>query len=239
MKLAAQTHRFLASAVPPVRPPRHASKLLRFLLGFGVFGIFLVALVDASVVPLPIPGVTDIMLILMAAQRQNPVLLVLLATAGSALGGYSCYRVGRSGGTAILARKAPQGLYTLVTEWVERHAILAVAIPAILPPPVPLTLFVLAAGALRMSRKTFLVTFTISRAVRHTLAVWLGIHYGRRILRLWSHFSARWSGTIQTVMWTVVAASVAYGMWRLYRAARRGAQHAEAAQQQSVTLPLA
>ena len=223
MKHSAVTqHKLLAIAVPQpaIRSPRHSGKFLHFLFGFGVFGIFLVSIVDSSVIPLPIPGITDIMIILMAAQHANPLLLVLLATAGSAIGGYSCYRVGRSGGMALIERRTPPRIFKLLTEWVERHAILAVAIPAILPPPVPLTVFVLAAGALNMSRNTFLATFTLSRAARHTFAAWLGIHYGRHILRIWNHFSDRWANTILIVLWTTVATSVAFALWKLYKNSR-------------------
>ncbi len=70
----------------------------------------------------------------------------------------------------------------------ESHAILAVALPAILPPPMPLSPFVLAAGALKMSRDKFLITFTTSRLIRHSLAVWLGVHYGAAVLNLWNRF---------------------------------------------------
>ena len=82
-----------------------------------------------------------------------------------------------------------------VTGWMENHAILAVALPAILPPPMPLSAFVLAAGALNMSRKKFLNTFTISRALRHSIAAWLGIEYGRAVIRLWNRLSDQYATT--------------------------------------------
>jgi membrane protein YqaA with SNARE-associated domain len=223
MKPAASiTHWFTAAIAPstPIRPPRHSGKLIHILYGFGVFGLFLVSIVDSSIVPLPIPGITDIMLIVMAAHHQNFILLVLFATAGSAIGGYTCYQAGRSGGMGFIQKRTPPRIFSLVTEWVERHAILAVALPAILPPPVPLTPFVLAAGALKMSRNKFLTTFTLSRALRHAIAVWLGIHYGRHIVRVWNHFSARWATTILTILWTTVTISVAIALWRLYKTSR-------------------
>jgi membrane protein YqaA with SNARE-associated domain len=220
--LAAVAHNPVSGAVVAntLHPPRHSSKLVKFLFGFGIFGIFLVSIVDSSVVPLPIPGLTDIMIIVMAAQHQSWILLILLSTLGSAIGGYSCYKVGQSGGMAFIEKRIPPRIFKLVTEWVEHHAILAVALPAILPPPMPLTPFVLAAGALKMSRNTFLTTFTISRAIRHSIAAWLGVHYGRHILQLWNHFSARWANTILIFIWTTVSISVAIGLWSLYKTTR-------------------
>ncbi len=219
---AAITHKSISAAVLRVslQPPRHSGKLVHILFGFGIFSIFLISLVDSSIVPLPLPGITDIMIIVMAAHHQNWLLLILLATAGSALGGYSCYQVGKRGGMAFIEKRTPPRIFKLVTEWVERHAILAVALPAILPPPMPLTVFVLAAGALKMPRNKFLVTFTISRAVRHAIAAWLGIQYGRHILQLWNHFSARWANTILVIIWTTVTISVVIGLWNLYKTSR-------------------
>ena len=102
----------------------------------------------------------------------------------------------------------------------ENHAILSVALPAILPPPMPLSPFVLAAGALKMSRKKFLTTFIISRAMRHAIAAWLGVHYGRHILRLWDRFSAKWAATILIVLWTGILISCAVAFWKLYKTSR-------------------
>src|ERR1700756_1332316 len=86
------------AAAAAVRRPRNP--FLHAALTFGPIGLFFVSIVDSSFVPLPIPGVTDIMLILMSARHQNVVLLVVLATAGSALGGWFSHQVGQRGGMA-------------------------------------------------------------------------------------------------------------------------------------------
>jgi membrane protein YqaA with SNARE-associated domain len=197
--------------------PRPAHKFLHLLASFGVFGVFLVSIVDASFVPLPVPGVTDIMLVLFAAQKTNGLLLIALATAGSALGGYLSYQVGQHGGMVFLERHVPPLIFKSVCHWMQSHAILAVALPALLPPPMPLSPFVLAAGVLKMSRSKFLTTFTLSRALRHSIAVVLGIHYGRQVLHLWNAFSAKWAATILTVVWSVILISCAIAFWKLYQ----------------------
>jgi membrane protein YqaA with SNARE-associated domain len=199
---------------------RHNSPLLHFLFGFGLFGLFIVSIVDSSFVPLPIPGITDIMLVVLAARHSNWFLLITIATLGSAIGGYLSYQVGQSGGMAFLEKRIPPRIFNRVRDWMEHHAILAVALPAILPPPMPLSPFVLAAGALKMSKKTFMTTFTISRAARHSIAAWLGIHYGRHILRLWDHLSAQYATTILIVIWTAIIVSCAIGFWKLYKTSR-------------------
>jgi len=199
---------------------RHGNPFLHFLFSFGVFGVFLVSIVDSSFVPLPLPGITDIMLIVLAAQHQSWILLILLATAGSALGGYFSYQVGQSGGMSFLEKHIPASILKTVCQWMENHAILSVALPAILPPPMPLSPFVLAAGALHMSRKKFLIVFTASRAARHSIAVWLGIHYGRHILHLWNSLSAKYATPVLIVIWTLILVSCAIAFWKIYKTSR-------------------
>jgi membrane protein YqaA with SNARE-associated domain len=221
--------RYVAAAAPQTAQPHrgHSRALLHLLFSFGLFGVFLVSIVDSSFVPLPLPGITDIMIILMAAQHQSWFLLILIATIGSALGGYFSYQVGQSGGMAFIEKRIPPRIFKLVCDWMEKHAILSVALPAILPPPMPLSPFVLAAGALHMSRKKFLITFTISRAIRHSIAAWLGIHYGRHVLHLWNAFSSHYATPILIVLWTGIAISCAFAFWKLYKTSRDVKVHPE------------
>ena len=213
----------LAKQLAPVapaatRPPRNL--FLHFFFSFGIIGVFLVSIVDSSFVPLPLPGITDIMLIVMSARHQNVVLLVILATLGSALGGWFSYQVGQRGGMAFLQKHVPARIFKRVCEWMENHAILSVALPAILPPPMPLSPFVLAAGALNMPRKKFMIAFTASRFTRHAIAAWLGVHYGRHIIRLWNGLSAKYATPILIVIWVGIAISCAYAFWKLYKTSR-------------------
>jgi membrane protein YqaA with SNARE-associated domain len=211
----------VSAAAPTAAVRRRArSPFLHFLFSFGIFGVFLVSIVDSSFVPLPLPGITDIMIIIMSARRDNVILLVLLATTGSALGGYFSYQVGQRGGMAFLEKRVPPRIFKRVCEWMEKHAILSVALPAILPPPMPLSPFVLAAGALNMSRKKFMTTFTISRALRHIIAAWLGLYYGRHILRLWNSFSAKYATPVLVVLWVSIGVSCGIAFWKLYKTSR-------------------
>jgi membrane protein YqaA with SNARE-associated domain len=211
LAVAAQT----ASAAHRARSP-----FLHLLFSFGLFGVFLVSIVDSSFVPLPLPGITDIMIIVLSAQHQSWFLLILLATIGSGLGGWFSYQVGQSGGMSFLEKHVPPRAFKRVCEWMENHAILSVALPAILPPPMPLSPFVLAAGALNMSRRKFLTTFIISRCLRHSVAAWLGIHYGRHILHLWNNLSDKYATPVLIVIWTAILASCAFAFWKLYKTSR-------------------
>jgi membrane protein YqaA with SNARE-associated domain len=202
-------------------PAHHGpSPLVRFFFHFGLAGLPIISAIDSSFVPLPIPGVTDIMIILYAAGKANLFLLVGLATLGSAIGGYLSHAAGRAGGMAFLEKHVPERILKPASSWMENHAILAVALPAILPPPMPLSPFVLVAGAVHMTRKKFMSAFVISRFLRHSLAAWIGIRYGRHVLHLWSEFSAKWGETILVVIWTSIVIFVTIALWKLYKTSR-------------------
>ena len=194
-----------------------AKSYIRLMLGLGLPGLFFISMVDSSFIPLPIPGSTDILLILLAARSGHWIMLTLLATAGAAIGGYTSYRAGMAGGMKALERYVPAKYLKRITEWTAHNSSLAVALPALLPPPMPLTPFTLAAGALKMPLRPYMTSFTLSRAFRHGLCAWLGVHYGRAILRTWNHFYDKWAATMLIVIWVLVIVSVGvpvYSMWK-------------------------
>ena len=196
------------------------NRLVHFLMSFGLVGLFLVSVVDSSFIPLPIPGVTDIMVLVLAAQHSNVILLVGITTLGSALGGLFSHKVGQAGGMAFIEKHISPRIFRRVCNWMEHHAILSVALPAVLPPPMPLSPFVLAAGALQMSRRKFMISFTVSRFLRHCAAAALGVYFGPRVLRIWSLFSRKWGAAILVGIWTVILVFVAIALWRLYKTSR-------------------
>jgi len=216
----------LAAAAPAAA--HHPNPLIHLLLSLGIVGVLLVSIVDSSFVPLPIPGITDIMIVVLAAQHANLFLLIAAATTGSFLGGFFSYKVGQSGGMAFLEKHVPARFLRPVCNWMEEHAILAVALPAILPPPMPLSPFVLAAGALKMSRNKFLATFTVSRLARHAFAAWLGFYYGRHVLRIWNMFTRKYSAPILIAIWSIIliGAGIAfYKLWKESRSVNAGPSH--------------
>jgi len=193
---------------------------MHLLLSFGLVGLFLVSIVDSSFIPLPVPGVTDIMIVVLAARHSNLVLLVGLTTLGSALGGLFSHKVGQAGGMAFIEKRISPRIFHRVCDWMERHAVLSVALPAVLPPPMPLSPFVLAAGALQMSRKKFMISFTASRFLRHCAAAAIGVYFGPHVLHVWNMFSRKWAVPILVAIWSVILVFVAIALWRLYKTSR-------------------
>jgi membrane protein YqaA with SNARE-associated domain len=198
----------------PVKP-NHGALMPRWLIHLGPLGLFFVAVIDSSVIPLPLPGSTDLLLLWLVAQGGDPLLLALCAIAGSVLGGYTTWEAGRKGGEAALRRHVPARLLKRIIGWVERHRILAVFLPAVLPPPIPLLPFALAAGALHVSRNRFLAVYGSARIMRYSLIAWLGVAYGRRIVRMWTGTLQAWSTPLLCVFVGLLVIGIGYGVWKM------------------------
>ena len=197
-----------------------------WLTHLGALGLFFVAVVDSSVIPVPLPGSTDLLLLWLVAHSGNPWLLAPCAVAGSIVGGYTTWHIGRRGGEAALRNYVPARLLGPVVTWVERHPVLAVFLPAVLPPPFPLLPFALASGALGVSRRRFLVVFGAARCLRYSFIAWLGVAYGRRIVRMWSGTLQRWSTPLRCVFVGLLVAGTCYVIWKI-----RGLRQIEAAEE--------
>jgi membrane protein YqaA with SNARE-associated domain len=205
----------------------HRAHGLHWLMGFGTMGLFGVSLVDSSIIPLPVPGSTDLLLILLVVHRADPVLAAVAAIAGSILGGYLTWGTGAKGGEAALHRYMPKRFARRLTGWVESKGTLAVTASALLPPPFPLMPLLLAAGALGVSRRTFLISFSLARTVRYALVAWLASIYGHTLVRAFHHYLAGWSSTIMWIYLGMVAAGILYGVWKFRQ--RRGSTAPRAA----------
>ena len=201
----------------------HHSLLPHWLIRLGPLGLFAVAVIDSSVIPLPLPGSTDVLLLILVSHSGNPWLLTACAVAGSIIGGYTTWQIGKKGGEAAMKRWISARMLKRVNAWVADHPILSVFLPAILPPPIPLSPFILASGALGVSCGRFLSAFSTARVLRYSLVTWLAVKFGRRVVRLWNQELGKWSAPL---LWTFLAVSVAglgYGIWKFRRLRRSDA----------------
>jgi membrane protein YqaA with SNARE-associated domain len=197
-------------AVP--RHPRRQAVLTHWLLSIGPLGLFAIAVMDSSVVP--IPGSTDVLLVLLTVTRGNWFWMATVALLGSMIGGYLTYRLGVRGGKPVLRRYVPANRLAGIERRIQRNSFLAVLVPALLPPPVPLVPFVITAGALGMSRARFLSAYAIGRALRYSVIGWLGALYGRHLLRTWGEFSRDWAEPIVWGMIALAVGTVLFTVWQ-------------------------
>jgi membrane protein YqaA with SNARE-associated domain len=157
--------------------------LRHWLVQLGGVGLIPLGLLDSSLVPLP--GSMDIAMVFLTARDTHLWLYyALMATAGSVAGGFVTYRLARKGGKEALEHKFSRGYMRKVCQIFEKWGFAAVAVPALLPPPMPVTPFVVAAGAMQYSLKKFLTALTLARLVRYIILASLAAHYGHQIISL-------------------------------------------------------
>src|SRR5580693_10461556 len=168
----------IAAATPTV-----AHSLRRWIYHLGALGFIPLGLIDSSVIP--IPGSMDVLTIVLAA--RDPKLwpyYAVMATVGSVLGAFVTYRLARKGGEKTLEKRLSPKTMKKVTKIFEQRGFAAIAIPALLPPPMPMVPFVLTAGAMQYSVNKFLLAMTLGRIVRYLVLAYLAARYGRKMLPL-------------------------------------------------------
>jgi len=206
-------HRLLIA----VATPTLAHSARRWIFHLGGLGFIPLGLLDASIIP--IPGSMDVLTIVLCARRNDLwVYYAIMATIGSVLGGFVTYRLARKGGKEMLARRFSARTLKRVYAIFERWGFGAIALPALLPPPVPMVPFVLAAGALQYSVEKFLIALTLGRAARFTLLGFLAARYGRRML---TYISQNGHPVLLTVVGLVAAALAAFFVYLTGRRKRR------------------
>ena len=156
--------------------------MLRFFLTW--WGVFLMAALDSSMLFF-LPFGIDTLVIYMSARSERLVWLYpILATAGSLTGAAVTFWIGVKAGEVGLERLVPARRLERLRDRVRQSGAIAMAVPALLPPPFPLTPFILTCGALQVDRRRFFVTFGTVRLLRFGLEAVLAVMYGRSILRL-------------------------------------------------------
>jgi membrane protein YqaA with SNARE-associated domain len=170
------TRLLIAAAKPTLE---HSMR--RWFVHVGALGFIPLGLLDSSIVPLP--GSMDVLTIILASRDGELWLYyAVMATIGSVLGGYVTYRLARKGGEKALEKRLSPKTVKKVTKIFEQRGFAAIAIPALLPPPMPLVPFLLAAGAMQYSVKKFLLAMTTGRIVRYMILAYFAARYGRKML---------------------------------------------------------
>lgn len=152
------------------------TKVSEYLVGFGAFGLFGLALLDSTFVPLP-SSADALMLLLSTAHPQYMVLYAFMATAGSAIGCWILYLISRRAGARALSRFS-HTKQQRVKDLIERYDMFAVLVATLLPPPFPFKLFVITSGVFRFSLTRFMIAVTAGRAFRFLLEGYFAVRYG-------------------------------------------------------------
>ena len=150
-------------------------------LALGAPGIFIVAFLDSSI--LSLPEIADLLVIWMVTNHKSRIVIyVVSATLGSLLGCLLLYGIGKKGGAPFVHRRFSASNVERTLGAFRRHGLMAVLIPAILPPPAPFKIFVLMAGVADISVARFATAILIGRGFRYTVEGVLALWYGERAM---------------------------------------------------------
>lgn len=154
----------------------------------GVFltwwGLFIAGALDASLVFFMPFGVDALVIYLAARDESLFWIYPILATAGSVLGAATTFWIGHKAGEVGLNRLVSRRQLDRLRCRVRDKGAVALALPALLPPPFPLTPLVVTCGALNVDPRKFFSTFAAMRLIRFSIGAALARIYGRGILRV-------------------------------------------------------
>ena len=185
-------------------------------------GLFAIAFLDSSFISLP--QINDLLVVVMVL--QNPAWMpyyALMATLGSIAGCYVIYYLAERGGEAFIRKRLKPGHVERALALYKRHGLLALMIPAILPPPAPFKLFVLMAGVARVRPLQFVIAIGVARGARYLALGFLTIKYGKAAEALMATHGRA------VALWVAgILVGLAVGWWLLEKWTGRQEQTGEA-----------
>ena len=179
-----------------------------FALALGAPGLFVVAILDSSI--LTLPEINDILVVLLVTRHKARLAFYAgAATAGSIVGSLVLFAIGRKGGEAVLRKRFSVERSTRAMAFIEKYGVLAIIIPSLLPPPMPFKMFVLLSGVARMSVPRFITAVAIGRGTRYFGEGLLALRYGDQTMA----FIHEHSWTVGIVV--TIALAVGLGVYAL------------------------
>ena len=176
----------------------------------GGLGLFLIAFLDSSVLTFPV--INDLLLIDLSIRfpARMPY-YAAMATLGSVGGCLLLYYIARRGGEAMFRKQAGPRAQQ-VRAWIKRNGFLSILVTALLPPPTPFKVFVIAAGALEMPVSTYVLGLLAARAFRFFGEGFLAVRYGDQASHfLLTHKMEVTGITVLVVLTLYLAARFAFG----------------------------
>jgi membrane protein YqaA with SNARE-associated domain len=147
------------------------------LIRFGPWGVLLLSLLDSFGVPMP--AVMDALLIYVSWKSpERAWFTATMAVGGSVAGNIALFLAARHGISRFLKAPVP-GQPQKFRHWFRRYGLVTVFIPALLPIPLPLKVFVISAGVLHTPSGQFLAVVVLARFIRYFGEAYLGMRLGQ------------------------------------------------------------
>jgi membrane protein YqaA with SNARE-associated domain len=155
-----------------------------FLLFLSPVGLVILAALDSSMAFFLPTAVEAAEVILIARNRELVWLFPILATVGSVAGALVTFLIGARIGEEGLDRWLSKGKLQTFQEKIKNKGALPLGSVGLMPPPFPLSVFILVCGALGVKKPHFLIGFGVARLVRFSIIAVFGFLYGGWILRV-------------------------------------------------------
>ncbi|HEX7177391.1 MAG TPA: VTT domain-containing protein [Pyrinomonadaceae bacterium] len=165
-----------------------------FIVGVPIYyagpAMVLIGALDSSL--LSLPEINDYLVVARCFSDPKAVFYFpLFAAAGSVIGCMVLYSIMRRGGQAVMRRRFRPESIARVERAYARFGFLALAVPALLPPPMPFKVFVATAGALEYPRWRFMLTILIARSLRYYVEGALAVFYGEQVIDFIRHYGLK------------------------------------------------
>jgi len=194
---------------------RYSAWIWAFLKPLGVWGVFVISALDSSFMGLPMDPVVASYVY---NDRRHFLLYVILASAGSAVGSSILYLIGYMGGEVLLRKRLSPARFEKIRASFDHHEFWALMFPAMLPPPTPFKLFVLAAAAFEMHFSHFLAAIFAGRFIRFLLLALLTIKFGPQFVQFTGQFFK------QHFHWILGTVGLGLLIWLVLGSMRRNAR---------------
>jgi membrane protein YqaA with SNARE-associated domain len=177
-------------------------------------GVVVLAALDSTLF-FSLPFGIDAAVIICAARVPRIAWAVpFLATLGSTSGAAFTFWMGARMGETGLDRHVSKKRMARVRKMLKTRGAITIALLDLIPPPFPFTPFVLAAGALKVDRKTMFSLLAAGRILRFGVEVYIGRRHGKQVLA-WLN-----SGLFRNVVIVLVVAAVGASVFSIIKVVR-------------------
>jgi membrane protein YqaA with SNARE-associated domain len=188
--------------------------LLAVMKPFGAWGILGLSIVDSAAIPLIF---LDPMVVSYGVDSHAKVpLYCFMGALGSAIGSMLPYYLGRAGGELFLLKRINRERYEQLRDRFEKQEFLAIMLPAMCPPPMPVKVVELAAGVLEMKPQSYFLAVLCGKFLRFFIESMLVIIYGPAILTSVTHAFHRHSNVFMGVILALLLLLVFYIVRKIF-----------------------
>jgi membrane protein YqaA with SNARE-associated domain len=193
-----------------------AASIWRFFRRLGIFGLFLMSVLDSSFLILPFGN--DLLLIaFISSDRTGPtwIAYVLVSAIGSVLGVFIVDLLMRKAGEKGLEHFVSKRRIEQLKSKFENKAGITLFLATLIPPPFPFTPAVMTASTLQLPRKKLLGIVFLGRLVRFGVEGVLALYFGRQLI---SYIN---SDVLAYFVYGLIAIAIAASTWSVFRWVKR------------------